>query len=53
MSLVNHIATSVTISVDDFDDTPFYGKGGRVKAYQVFGRSLEMILQEVNSSMLT
>lgn len=45
----DHIATSVTISMEDFDDPPFYGKGGRVKAYQVFEKELEKVLDDLNN----
>lgn len=48
-----HIATSVTISVDDFDDTPFYGRGGRVKALEVFGGELEQVLSEINQILVS
>lgn len=48
----DHIATSVTIFIEDFDDPPFYGKGGRVKAYQVFGKELETIIEDFNSSLV-
>ncbi len=44
----DHIATSLTISVDDFELAPFYEKGGPIKANQVFGKELEKILAELN-----
>ena len=33
----NHIATSLSIGIDDFELSPFYEKGGAVKMYQLFG----------------
>lgn len=44
----DHIATSLRIEVDDFELTPFAGKGGAVKAYQIFGDGLNKILEELN-----
>ena len=43
-----HIATSLTIEIDDFENVPFNQKGGAIKADQVFGRELPKILQELN-----
>ena len=36
----DHIATSVEVTVEDFDYAPFAEEGGRGKAAQVFGREL-------------
>ena len=44
----DHIATSLKIEMDDFELTPFAGKGGAVRAYQVFGDDLKEILEELN-----
>jgi type I restriction enzyme R subunit len=44
----NHIATSVAIQPDDFETTPFYERGGLVKAHQVFGEKLDEVLDELN-----
>jgi type I restriction enzyme R subunit len=48
----DHIAASVTIEMEDFDDVPFNQKGGAVKVYQLFGSDLEMILGELNRGLL-
>ena len=32
----NHMALSVSIEIDDFENVPFYQKGVMVKAYQLF-----------------
>lgn len=48
----DHISTSVAISIEDFDDPPFYGKGGRVKAYQVFGKELDNLLPKLNADLV-
>jgi type I restriction enzyme, R subunit len=44
----DHVATSLEISVDDFDAVPFVQEGGRGRANQVFGDELEPLLQELN-----
>jgi type I restriction enzyme, R subunit len=44
----DHIATSIEIKMDDFDSVPFYEKGGTFKAYQLFGKELNTILDELN-----
>ena len=44
----DHIATSLSIDKDDFEDPPFYGKGGIMKIYTLFGDELDGILDEMN-----
>jgi len=48
----DHIATSMSITVDDLDYTPFDAKGGRGKFYQLFGNEYETILNEMNYALL-
>jgi type I restriction enzyme R subunit len=48
-----HVAASVHIEMDDFDDTPFYGKGGRLKAHELFGENLQTVLEELNEVLTT
>lgn len=48
----NHIATSLSIGMDDFELAPFYEKGGPVKVYQVFGDELDEILEELNEVLV-
>jgi type I restriction enzyme R subunit len=48
----NHIATSLSITMADFDYAPFYEKGGRIKAYQYFGQELDKILEEMNEALV-
>lgn len=45
----DHIATSVVIQKEDFENTPFHERGGLVKAHRLFGEELEGILEEMNS----
>jgi type I restriction enzyme R subunit len=47
-----HIATSLTIGVDDFELPPFAQRGGAVKANTVFQRQLDKILDELNKELV-
>jgi type I restriction enzyme, R subunit len=48
----NHVATSLTVSMDDFEFSPFYEKGGAVKIYQLFGNDLNSIVNELNEVLV-
>jgi len=48
----DHIATSMSITVNDLDYTPFDAKGGRGKFYRLFGNEYENILSEMNYTLL-
>jgi len=48
----DHIATSMSITADDLDYTPFDAKGGRGKFYQLFGNEYESFLDEMNYALL-
>ena len=47
----DHIATSLRIEIDDFEDVPFQAKGGAIKMYQLFGDSLDTILETLNEGL--
>jgi type I restriction enzyme R subunit len=47
----DHIATSLSIEVEDFEFSPFNQKGGLGKAHQVFGVELPRILEELNEAL--
>ena len=47
----NHIATSLTIDMEDFEYAPFIQKGGTMKVYQLFGQELNSILEELNERL--
>lgn len=47
----NHMATSLAISRDDFEDMPFAGRGGLGRVYQLFGGQLETVLEELNERL--
>jgi type I restriction enzyme R subunit len=48
----DHIATSLSITTDDFEYVPFADKGGAVKAYQLFGDELDRILNELSEQLV-
>lgn len=47
----DHIATSLQIEMDDFDDVPFHEKGGRMKVYTLFGEELPNLIAELNGAL--
>jgi type I restriction enzyme R subunit len=47
----DHIATSLQIEMNDFENTPFHDKGGAVKIYQLFGKDLDAILSDLNERL--
>ena len=47
-----HIATSLSISMDDFELVSFYKKGGAVKANNLFGEQLDELLEELNEVLV-
>ncbi len=48
----DHVATSVTIGMDDFELSPFYERGGPMRVYQLFGPQLNPILEELNGVLV-
>lgn len=49
----SHIASSVSITLEDLDDVPFSLEGGRVKMYSVFGNRCESVLSELQEALIT
>ena len=47
----NHIATSLSIERESFEDAPFAQKGGLGKVYALFGEKLEPLLAELNERL--
>ena len=47
----DHIATSLRIEMDDFENIPFQAKGGAIKVYQLFGDALNTILEALNEQL--
>lgn len=52
LMIKDHIASSVSIEMDDFENVPFNQKGGPVKAMQLFGDGLNTIMEELNEVLL-
>jgi type I restriction enzyme, R subunit len=48
-----HIASSVSISLDDMDYAPFTQKGGRMKLFKIFGDDYEKILTELHEVLIS
>jgi type I restriction enzyme, R subunit len=49
--LKTHIATSVSVGLDDLDYTPFVEDGGRGKMFQLFGDEMDDIIGELNEAL--
>jgi len=47
----DHVGASLSIELDDFDYVPFAQHGGIGKAYQVFGKDLQPLLNELNQAL--
>ncbi len=47
----NHIISSYHIELEDLDYTPFDARGGRGKMYQLFGKEMEQIINELNEAL--
>jgi type I restriction enzyme R subunit len=48
----DHIATSFHVEIDDLDYTPFDSQGGRGKLYQLFGDTMNEIINELNEVLV-
>src|SRR5207249_5207013 len=51
-AIAAHIATSLRITTDDFDYTPFAERGGIGGAYRLFGDDLTGLLEEMNTELV-
>ena len=47
-----HISTSLSISMEDFELAPFYEQGGAVRVFKVFGKQTDKILEELNTALV-
>jgi len=50
--IANHIAGSLRIEPEDFDNAPFVQRGGLGKAYQLFGAEYVALLEELNEALV-
>lgn len=48
----DHVASSLIITADDLQDSPFLQRGGRGKANQLFGNELRPMLDELNAELV-
>jgi type I restriction enzyme R subunit len=48
----DHIATSMSVTREDLELSPFNGKGGLGRFYELFESDYEIILNEMNYAML-
>ncbi len=48
----DHVAQSFHIEVEDLDFTPFDAKGGRGKMFQLFGKEMDGVIQELNEALV-
>jgi len=44
----DHVVSSYHIEIDDLDYTPFDAQGGRGRMYQLFGKEMNEIINELN-----
>lgn len=49
--LKEHVTSSYHIDVEDLDYTPFDAKGGRGRMYQLFGKEMTTVLEELNEAL--
>ena len=50
--IAEHIATSLTIELEDFDMAPFVQEGGLGKAYELFGDGFNDLLSDLNEKLV-
>jgi type I restriction enzyme R subunit len=48
----DHIATSLRITTEDFEYTPFAERGGMGGAYRAFGDELTNLLEALNTELV-
>jgi len=49
----DHIATSITATLDDMMDIPFSEKGGLIKLQKLFGQDYQKILEELHEVLIS
>lgn len=50
--IAQQLGASASLELNDFEDPPFVQRGGAGRLYQVFGDSLESLLQELNEVLV-
>lgn len=51
MMMKDHIATSLTVEMEDLEYAPFFDQGGPFKAVQLFGPELPQVLADINEAL--
>ncbi|MFA5559511.1 MAG: type I restriction-modification enzyme R subunit C-terminal domain-containing protein [Methanofastidiosum sp.] len=49
----DHIATSMSITKDDLEQTPFHNKGGLVKANKIFDGKIDKVMEELQEALVS
>ena len=47
-----HVATSLGVTVEDFEYAPFSQQGGRGRVRQLFGAELPKVIEELNRELV-
>lgn len=53
LMIKEHIASSVSVTLEDLDLAPFNQKGGRLKLYKIFGDDYQKILEELHEVLIS
>ncbi len=48
----DHVAQSLSIEIEDFENVPFQHKGGAYRAFQIFGEEFNRILEDLNEVLV-
>ncbi len=49
----DHIATSMSITKDDLEQTPFHNKGGLIKANKIFDGKIDKVMEELQEALVS
>lgn len=49
----DHIATSMSITKEDLEHTPFHNKGGLFKANKIFGGNIDNVIKELQEALVS
>lgn len=52
LMIKNHVASSLSISIDDLEYTPFNKKGGAIKLQKIFGDQANEIINQMNQVLM-
>jgi len=49
----DHIATSISITKDDLEQTPFHNKGGLFKANKIFDGNIDNVIKDLQEALVS